>query len=80
MKKIAGLLSGLMFVCGNVFAADSGVIDIAFDKMKFSGAVSLDKGVAVSSTPSLKLECKSEKHHPKAEIEFTLDKDVSKAE
>ena len=50
MKKIAGLLCGIMLLCGNVFADDSGVIEIAFDKMKFSGAVSLDKSVAVSSS------------------------------
>ena len=77
MNKITGLLLGFLLSCTAVLADGSGVINISFDQMKLSGAASLDKEVAVSSTPSLKLVCKSEKHHPKAEIELTLDKDVA---
>ena len=77
MKKIAVLLFATTIFCSRIFADASGVINIAFDQMKLSGAVSLDKDIVVSSTPALKMVSKSAKHHPKAEIEITLDKDVT---
>ena len=61
-----------------VFAGNnSGIIELAFDQMTLSGGAVLDNTVRVGDTAALKLVSKSAKHHPKAEISVTLDKNVT---
>ena len=66
------------FITAAVYCSGTpGIIELAFDKMQLSGGAMPDDTVKVGDTPSLKLVCKSAKHHPKAEISIELDKDVA---
>jgi len=72
MRKILIFL-GMIFSSAAYCIGNTGAVDLAFDKMKLSGGAVLDNTVKVGEKPSLKLVCKSAKHHPKAEIEVTLN-------